>query len=79
MTVVSIGGQWGNVIIDFNTFYHSNQLRLLICYIGYFDNKTVEIVYVVICVSSYHIMTVLIARLPVYFCEVISYNDRTNS
>ena len=43
-----------NVIIDFNTFHHSNHLRLVICFTGHFgDNKTVEIVSFAICVRSY--------------------------
>ena len=50
----------GNVIIDFNTFHHTNHLRLLLCYTGHFDdNKTVEIDSVAICVRSYHLMAVL--------------------
>ena len=49
---------WGNVIIDFNTFHHSNHLRHLICYTGNFgDNKTIEIVSVAIYVRSYHLKT----------------------
>ena len=53
----------GNVIIDYNTSHHSNQLTLLLCYTGHLDeNKTVDIVSVAICVRLYHLKTVLPER-----------------
>ena len=52
-----MGGDCGNVIIDFNIFHHSNQL---LCYTGHFgDNKKVAILSVSICVSSYYFRKVL--------------------
>ena len=48
-----------NGTIDLDTFHHSYHLKLSICYIGHFDdNKTVEIVYVAICVRSYHAINI---------------------
>ena len=53
----------GNIIIDFNAFHHSNHLRLLICYTEHLDEKkTVEFVFVSICVRSYRLNTVLLAK-----------------
>ena len=57
---VNMGGNGGKIIIDCNTFHHSNHLKLLICYTGHVeDNKTVAIVSVAIFVRSYHLMTLL--------------------
>ena len=56
-----MGGNGGNIIIDFNAFHQFNHLRLLICYTGHFDEKkTVEFVSVGICVRSYRLNTVLL-------------------
>ena len=50
----------GNIIIDFNAFYQSNHLRLLICYTGHFDEKkTAKFASGAICVRSYRLNTVL--------------------
>ena len=57
LTCVVIGE---NIIIDFNAFHHSNHLRLLLFYTGHVnEKKTVEFVYVAICVKSYRLNTVL--------------------
>ena len=59
-SLFNMGGNGGNIIIDFNAFHHSNQLRLLICYTGHFDEKkTVSFASVAICVRSYRLDTVL--------------------
>ena len=53
-SLFNMGGNGGNIIIDFNAFHPFNHLRLLICYTGHFDEKkTVEFVSVAICVTSY--------------------------
>ena len=53
-----------HIIIDFNAFHQSNNLRLLICYTGHFDEKkTAEFVSVAICVSSYLLNTVLLLTI----------------